>query len=352
MIFRDPTDEYGDWHESRTGLFGQQILTPAFRADLQLWLVERRLPTGDFLSRERSAEGRFTWQPKSNQMGWISVGRQVQTADESLYERDQWQLSLGWQQPLPWDFQFQAETFHYLAAATTVAPDRARWQFRISRRFSLGHGQPRFGEVLSETAIIRGYVFEDMNGNGVRDPEEPGISDIPLRLGSGGFAVTAGNGFYEFGDAATAMESVTLDVARLPTRYLTPARPRVTASLRPGDSMELDFPIRPAAGVVGRIVLSDGASADGVPDVLVVVKGTHHDVFTDSEGRFYIPGLDPGTVSLEVVDWSLPAGTTLHDELSRDVVLPAGEVVNAGVWVVEPGSTKVLQRFRPDANHR
>jgi hypothetical protein len=347
MIFRDPTEEFGDWHESRAGFFGQQYVSSAFRADLQLWLVERRLPTGTFLSRERSAEARLTWLPKSNQTGWLSVGRQSQSADESRFEREQWQLSLGWQQPLPWDLSLQVETFHFLRAAGSIAPDRARWQFRITRRFSLGHGRPRFGEVLAETGTIRGYVFEDLNGNGLQEKDEPGISGIPLRLGSGGFAMTAGNGFYEFLDAATGMESITLDVARLPTRYLTPGEPRNTVSLRPGESTEISYPIRPGSGVVGRIVLSDGSRAEGVPDVLFVVKGTHHDVFTDAEGRFFIPGLEPGTVTLQVVEWSLPSGTRLLDPLERDVVLKAGEVSNSGVYVLEPGNRQVLQIYRP-----
>jgi len=352
MIFRDPTDEFGDWHESRAGLFAQQQMTPTFRADLQLWLVERRLPTGAFLSRERSVETRMTWQPKSDQMGWIGLARQVQQADQSAFERDQWQLSAGWQQPLPWDLTFQVETFQYLRGSAGFGSDRGRWQFRLSRRFSLGYGRPRFGETLSETGTIRGFVFEDLNGNGRMDEDEPGISDIPLKLGSGSYGISAGNGFYEFADAATGLEAITLDVARVHTRYLTPGTPRRTATLHPGESTEIDFPIRPAAGVVGRVVQSDGSRAVGVPDVLLVVKGTHHDVFTDSEGRFYIPGLEPGTITLEIVEWSLPPGTHPSGSMDRDVVLPPGEVVNSGVFVLEPGEKKILQIYRPDANHQ
>ena len=231
--------------------------------------------------------------------------------------------------------------------ASSLARDRGRWDVRLTRRFELGSGSWHRREGLAEAGIIRGRVFEDMNGNGVLDPREPGIPGIPLRLGSGATTFSTADGSYVFEQAATGLESVSLDPSRLPARYLTPGERRWSAALKPGETVVRDWPIRRAAGVVGRVVLTDGTGAAGVADVLVAVRNSHHDVFTDAEGRFYIPGLKPGTIVLDLVRWSFPEGTIAHGEPHREVILIPGEVVNAGVFVLEPAPRPVIQIFRP-----
>jgi hypothetical protein len=89
-----------------------------------------------------------------------------------------------------------------------------------------------------------------------------------------------------------------------------------------------------------------------VPDVLLRVRGTHQDVFTDSQGRFYLPGLDPGEVTLEVVNWSLPKDSEPEGPMSRTVRLQGGQPTNAGIFVLKPKGTKVLQIFRPEGDSK
>lgn len=274
------------------------------------------------------------------------MGRERQEANASTFERDQWQLGVGWDQSLPWDLLFQADTYHYIAAGGRNA-DRSRWSFRLGRTFRFAGGPLGYKEGLPEFGRIEGVVYEDRNGNGRQDTGESGIPDMVLKLGSGERVVTDAGGRYLFREAATRRESVTLDVARLPSRYLAPDEPRLVARLLPGEDLVRDYPIRPAAGVTGQVVLFDGKRSVGVPDVLIVVKGSHHDVFTDKDGRFHVPGLDAETVTLELVDWSLPEKTRPHDSPRIEVELRAGETVYAGVFVLEPVEVKVLQFFQP-----
>jgi hypothetical protein len=347
-IYRDPTSEVGDWYESWVGATVQHSLDRRLRAETKLWLAERRRPNGLWLSHERSAELRLNWDASTRQAGWIAVGRELQEADETAFARDQWDVSLGWAQSLPWDLMLELDTFHYIAASDLRA-DRSRWSFRLGRTFRFGGGPLGYEEGLPEFGRIDGRVFEDRNANGHQDPGEVGIPDLPLQLGSGERILTGRDGSYHFPEAATPRESVTLNVARLPSRYLTPPEPRFSATLRPRQEIVHDYPIRLAAGVAGRVVVFDGSQAVGAPDVLVVVEGTHHDVFTDQQGRFEIPGLEAGRITLKVVEWSLPEKTRAYDPLRKAVTLRAGETVPAGVFVLEPVEVTILQYYQPGA---
>ena len=99
---------------------------------------------------------------------------------------------------------------------------------------------------------------------------------------------------------------------------------------------------RPSSGGEG-----DGKSAEGAADVLVRVVGTHHDVFTDAEGKFWISGLEPGETTLEIIEWSLPEDAEVPETLTRTVILRGGRPVEAGVFVLKRKEKKVLQIFLP-----
>jgi hypothetical protein len=345
-LYRDPASAGGDWHENRYSGQGFLRLGETVHAELLGWIVNRRFLDGRWASRERKVESRVYWEPKSSRRGWLRVGRDDLEASDAAYSRDQWELGTGWTQPLPWSLSLEVEAL-FFARAGALAADRTRVNFRLSRRFVMGGGRLGLREDLPEFGTIEGLVFEDENGNGFQDGGEHGIPNLTLILGSGGESTTNAEGRYAFPRAATGMESVTLDVARLPTRYLAPPEARTVFVLGPGGHAAGNYPIRPAAAVAGRVVLDMGNRSAGAKDVLVRVLGTHQDTFTDAGGRFTIPGLAPGPATLEVVEWSLPRNSTPQRSLRKTVVLRPGRPVNAGVIVLDFHEDEVLQIFRP-----
>jgi len=75
---------------------------------------------------------------------------------------------------------------------------------------------PRFGQRSAT-----GIVFQDRNGNGVRDDGEPGIAGIVVRRG-GESAVTDGSGSFRFTPGANGV--VEIDPRSLPDGWLQSAR--------------------------------------------------------------------------------------------------------------------------------
>jgi hypothetical protein len=344
-IHRDPTSLTGDWHEDRIGAHAQARVVGPFRADLHGWTANRRFLNGDWASRERKAELRLSWDPGRGSRGWISGGRDHQDAADLAFSRDQWEIAAGWSQEAPWGLTADLEALFFLSAGASDV-DRTRLNLRVSRRFAMrGEAPPKPGAAV-EFGAIQGWVYEDRNGNGRREPDEPGIAGQSLRLGSGEELVTGKDGSYGFKRAAIGAESVALDDARLPTRFLVPDVTRSPVSLRPGDTARIDFPVRQAAGVTGRVMGDLGNRAEGMPDVLLRVLGTHHDVFTDAEGRFFLPGLGPGQITLEVVEWSLPPEADRSAPRTRQVILRSGETTYAGILSFPIRKQEVLQYYR------
>jgi hypothetical protein len=338
----------GDWIENRYSSQYLRRLSGSLRGEIRGWATRRYFLDGRWASTEKKLESQWTWSPASGREGWVRLGREFLDAEDVGYSRDQWEIGAGWTQTLPWDLSLQVESLFFLRAGALEA-DRTRWNFRLARRFLFGGGAPGHREGLPEFGSIRGCVFEDLNGNRHQDDGEPGLPGLVLRLGSGAEAITGPAGEYALPEAATVMETLTFDVARLPTRYLAPEDVHLQERLLPGQSVTRNFPIRLAASVVGRVVLDQGDRAVGLPDVLLKVVGTHHDVFTDREGRFYIPGLEPGPAVLEIVEWSLPERAAPADRLSREVMLLGGQGANAGVFVIKEKTAPVRQIYRPEA---
>ena len=343
-IFRDPLALTGDWHEDRIGFTGQERLGERWRVEGRGWTVNRRFLDGAWASRERKIEVQGNWE-RADQRVWLSLAREHQDASDDAYRRDQWEVGAGWDQPLPWALWFELQSLFFVRAGDYEA-DRTRVNFRLMRRFDFGGGSPGLREGLPEYGTIRGRVFEDLNLNGVQDDGEKGLSGQTLLLGSGRSVRTAIDGTYELKDAATVYESLNLDVGSLPTRYLAPDSAQTVFHLKPGEKVLRDYPVHVAAALVGRVMLDHGTHSEGVPDVLVQVRGTHHDVFTDAQGAFYIPGLEAGAVTLQIVDWSLPKDVEVEGSLEKVVQLVAGRLVNAGLFVVKPKTANVIQEFK------
>jgi len=81
---------------------------------------------------------------------------------------------------------------------------------------------PRFGQRLAT-----GVVFEDRNGNGLRDPGEPGVGGIVVRRG-GATAVTDGSGLFRFAPGASG--SAEIDPRSLPDGWLQSPRALVQST--------------------------------------------------------------------------------------------------------------------------
>jgi len=87
---------------------------------------------------------------------------------------------------------------------------------------------------------VKGFVYVDMNENGVRDPWEPGIHNATVTLTGGATyqTTTTGSGYYEIDDAAQGQYTLS---ATPPAGYEQLDPPSITIYISEGNMMRLDF---------------------------------------------------------------------------------------------------------------
>ena len=203
--------------------------------------------------------------------------------------------------------------------------------------------------------VVGDTVFEDLDGDGVQDPGEPGLAGVVVNLlgGAGNIintALTDANGMYSF---PVVPGTYSVDVA--PENFAAPAAGATLGDrvwLDDGDGIDSGEP--GISNVMLRLFLDGGDGlTDGVDDTVVSATTT------DQTGAYLFQGLAAGTYWVDVVDFTVPKGlavvtaagasdpSTTRALGPSDVVLdvdfpyangdPATAVVGNYVWIDADG---------------
>ncbi len=201
-----------------------------------------------------------------------------------------------------------------------------RWQISlgVARRFALPL-------PIRKEPTVQGVVYEDRNGNRVRDPGEPVLEDVPVRFGPLSTA-TGEDGSFRF------MEPVRGDLriatADLPLGLMVPADVHLPAA------GFVEIPVVRTAALELTLFLdrdNDGEwddaeePADGVVVSVVAPDGRTRDVAADARGRARISALSPGDYILRIH----PPATrrTGGAPIEREISVPPGGTVQQTIAV-------------------
>jgi hypothetical protein len=206
-----------------------------------------------------------------------------------------------------------------------------------------------------QDASIGDFVWNDLNGDGVQDGGEPGLSGITvfLDLNSNGTldggepsAVTDGAGAYAIASVSAGTYSVRVDATTVPAGFvLTGGTTPLAVTLAAGEVFTTaDFGYQQQDASIGDFVWND-LNGDGVQDggepglsgVTVfldlntngTLDGGEPSAVTDGAGAYAITGLAAGTYSVRVDAASVPSGYVLTGgTIPLAVTLTTGEVFN------------------------
>ncbi len=171
--------------------------------------------------------------------------------------------------------------------ALTYSSGSVAWDPR-SRLLKLGDGADL------DRAGISGVVFRDDNGNGVRDPGEPGLAGIPVSVG--GYATqTDSNGrFSAWGLLPSEPVRIDVDTLALPDPHLLLPAPVIRVRPAPNAFGDVQIPVAVGAEISGFVVMGEQALA-GVPVILRDLNtGREITVHTFADGAFYRQAVPPG----------------------------------------------------------
>jgi protocatechuate 3,4-dioxygenase beta subunit len=174
-----------------------------------------------------------------------------------------------------------------------------------------------FGNKVSATYSISGTKFNDQNGNGAKDANEPGLEGWNIQLSQGGSVInstsTAADGSYKFTGLAPGSYAVG-EVLQTGWAQTLPKIGSYSVNLNNKDATGLDF------GNRGNVTISSKKYFDingngiqdsdepGIPGLTVHLQENGNDIATtttDNEGTYTFTGLLAGTYT--VVD-PVPSG--------------------------------------------
>ena len=187
-----------------------------------------------------------------------------------------------------------------------------------------------------DPVTISGQAFDDLDGDGVKDPGEPGLDGVTIQLDTGAngsvdaTATSAGGGLYSFSGLGPGTYRVRQVV---PTgRTQTTANPADVAASSGADAAGVDFGSFVGAAISGQAF--DDLDGDGAQDAgetglsgvtIQLDLGANGSIdqttTTSGSGGYSFPGLSPGTYRVRQV---VPAGRTQTSANPADVVVPPG----------------------------
>ncbi|MEE8198964.1 MAG: carboxypeptidase regulatory-like domain-containing protein, partial [Thermoplasmata archaeon] len=207
-----------------------------------------------------------------------------------------------------------------------------------------GSGLPSFvieRDFIVNAGTFRGIAFMDVNGNGVQDPEEPGLPGLQVGVEdiSGdtpdAATVTGPDGSYELGDL-------------VPTRYhLFLARNEgevasINLTASQGEERTQNLPVS-SATLTGALTDEFGLPPpSGTVRIVEEATGAVTTAFTEANGTYLLDGLFEGTYTVE-------AAAGERGTFPRQIALAGGSVTSLDLRV-EPRATmtgRTLLSFAP-----
>ncbi|MGA9140126.1 MAG: SdrD B-like domain-containing protein, partial [Methanocella sp.] len=190
---------------------------------------------------------------------------------------------------------------------------------------------------VSDKHAVNGFKFNDINGNGIRDPGEPGIPNVVVELFNStnilvAQTTTDQTGFYEFRHLGVGSYTVQEIV---PTGYLNTTPTSLAVAIAPKTSIvNVNFGNAQPATIEGLKYhdLNKNGLYDprepGLPGWAIDLANTSGPVgttVTGASGAFQFNNLRPGQYTISEV---LQSGFTNTSPLSMMVTVTSGQVLN------------------------
>lgn len=189
---------------------------------------------------------------------------------------------------------------------------------------------------------VEGYVFKDLNSDGLRQRDEAPIEGIKVWLGKDKFQVTDIFGYYKFKKVRARKVFANIDTTTIPTGFVLTGPATQEVAIAQGQRMQANFGIisrTEITGIVFEDLNGDGEySLDdkGVAGVVFRLEdGT--EAKTDDYGRYTFSNLTAGKHKITLDLISLPTIYIPNVSIFRDVDLMEGASYNYNIPVQKIG---------------
>jgi len=176
---------------------------------------------------------------------------------------------------------------------------------------------------------IDGFVFKDLNSDGLRQRDEPPVEGIKIWLGKDRSCLTDLFGYYKFKGVRGRKAYVSLDMNTLPSGFLVTVPPNQEVAIANGQTLRADFGIMSNSEIKGAVF--DDKDADGKYDSdekgvegVVVILEDGKKAKTDNAGRYSFSNMLPGEHTITADIGSIPVYYLPKVALTKKITLFEG----------------------------
>jgi hypothetical protein len=206
-------------------------------------------------------------------------------------------------------------------------------------------------KISPDRGGVQGRVFADYNANARMDPDEPGLSNVGVILGSLYNVLTDKDGYFVLTSLTLSKKvRVSLQMDTVPATF-SPTHGTQVAYVIPGSLTEVNLGVMPVIAILGTVLAKDAnmqtKPLPGIRVFLTAQADNRHtgDSVTASDGSYYLGDVRPGKYVLRVDARTVPKKWVIADRERaieivpkrepQEVQLPAFEATSAPTTVVE-----------------
>ncbi|MCX7927948.1 MAG: pilus assembly protein N-terminal domain-containing protein [Candidatus Omnitrophica bacterium] len=239
---------------------------------------------------------------------------------------------LEWYQELSYSIKDELQTYLSSRLRWIWPEDKnktkwAEWDIRAGVRYLWDTGFKWL-----PVGMIEGYVFKDIDADGIRDIEDPPISDIVIITSISQTRISNKNGYFLFPKVKGKSILVSIDPASIPTNYVltTPEKQEVTVFQSQVSRVDFGLAIKTEIrGIVFEDVDEDGkfGSVDIPLSKVRIFITPDIQAVTDSSGLYLFNKIKAGFYRLTLDLSSLPTEYLPEVSIYKDITLEEGSTI-------------------------
>ncbi len=177
---------------------------------------------------------------------------------------------------------------------------------------------------------IDGYVFRDLNSDGLRQRDDPPVEGVRVWLGNDKSAVTDLFGYYRFGGVRGTKANISIDTATLPGGYVVTVPVMQETTIANLGVRRVDFGIISRCEMSGFIFEDTNNDGEFNPKTDKPVRGVilkledGRNALSDANGRYSMINLSPGPHTVTVDLKSVPVYYLPKIAVSKKITLFEG----------------------------
>ncbi|OGW74966.1 MAG: hypothetical protein A2Z72_07555 [Omnitrophica bacterium RBG_13_46_9] len=212
--------------------------------------------------------------------------------------------------------------------------DWNEWQILFRCNWGFDYNSPY------KWAKIKGYVFRDLNANGVFDSGDEGIKDALIIIPDEIMAQTDKKGHYYMNEIIPGSKTVKLDVKTLPMELAVLYDNVVEVDIKKSQTEEVNFPLVVLGSLRGRVFVDENENdiydigEEGLEDVDVVLGPEGRWTRTDENGKFSFDFVKPGAFELMINPSKIPIRYKLISDRKKEGILNQGEDIEDLSFIV------------------